>query len=82
MLGHAQDKNNKAHKHLRAKAVKMTSIDHEPRSTRSPFMSKIWSFDGSPVNVNRCRTSKNCPEKSVSTTPIQQHDKEYRAHRQ
>ena len=28
-----------------------------PRSTRSPFMSKKWFSDGSPVSENRCNTS-------------------------
>ena len=48
---------DRAYVHLNAKAVKMTSTDHEPRSTRSPFISKRCFSDGSPVNDNRCKTS-------------------------
>ena len=43
--------------HLKAKAVRMTSIDHEPRSTRSPFISRQCLSVGYPVREKRCRTS-------------------------
>lgn len=39
--------------HLNARAVKMTSIDHDPRSTRSPFINRQCLSVGSPVREYR-----------------------------
>lgn len=43
--------------HLKARAVRITSIDQEPRSTRSPFMRRWCDSDGSPVREKRCNIS-------------------------
>lgn len=42
----------------------MTSIDQDPRSTRSPFINRAWVSVGSPVSWNSLRTSKYCPGKN------------------
>ena len=44
-----------AHSHLNASAVKMTSIDHDPRSTRSPFIRTLCVLLGSPVRDSKWR---------------------------